>query len=55
MEFLDINLTKILESMLYAIQSLFYRRIVKKTIFFFGFKNLYEKISETRKLEFIHE
>ncbi len=50
MEFLDINLTKSLESMLYAIQILFYWRI-----FFFGLKNLYKKICETRKLEFIHE
>jgi hypothetical protein len=46
MEFLDINSSLLLN----AIHSLFYWRILKKTILYSGFKNLYEKIRETRKL-----
>jgi hypothetical protein len=56
MEFLDINLTNDSSLLLLLyIQSPFYWRILKKTILFFGFKNHYKKIRETRKLESIHE
>ncbi len=55
MEFLDINLTKDSSPLLHAIHSPLYWRIVKKIIFFSGFKNPYKKIRETRKLESIHE
>jgi hypothetical protein len=55
MEFLDINLTKDWSLLLQAIHSPFYWRILKKTILFFGFKNPYEKIGETRKLESIQD
>jgi hypothetical protein len=37
--------------LLHAILSSFYWRILKKTILFSGFKNLYKKIRETRKLK----
>ncbi len=49
MEFLDINLTEDSSFFLNAIHGPFYWRI------FFGYKNPYEKIRETRKLESIHE
>jgi hypothetical protein len=39
MEFLDINLTKDSSLLLHSIHSPFYRRILKKTILFSGFKN----------------
>ncbi len=55
MEFLDINWTKDSSLLLTAIQSPFYWRILKKTIFFPGFKNPYNKIPETWKHESIHE
>ncbi len=53
MEFLDINLTRDSNLLLYAIQSPFYWRILKKTI---GYSSrlliiLTKKIPETRKLE----
>ena len=54
-EFLDINFTKDSSLLLQAIHSPFYSRILKKTILFLGFKNPYEKICETRKLESIDE
>jgi hypothetical protein len=38
-----------------AIHSFFYWRILKKTVLFSGFKNPYEEIRETRKLESIYE
>ncbi len=43
MEFLDNNLTKDLSLLFRAIRSPFYWRILKKTILFSGFKNLYKK------------
>jgi hypothetical protein len=55
MEFTDINLTKDLSLLLYAIHSLFYWRILKKSILFSGFKNPYRKIRKTRKLQSINE
>jgi hypothetical protein len=55
MEFLDIELTKDLSLLLHAIHSPFYRRILKETILLSDLKNLYKKIRETRKLEYIHE
>jgi hypothetical protein len=54
MEFVDISLTKELSLLLHAIHSLFYWRILKKTILFSSFKNPYKKIHETIKLESIH-
>jgi hypothetical protein len=53
MKFLDMKLTK--GSMLHAINSRFYWRILKKTIFYSSFNNPYQKIRETRKFESIHE
>jgi hypothetical protein len=54
--FLDINLTNDFPSILsHAIHSPFYWRILKKSILFFGFKNPFKKIRETRKLKSIHE
>ncbi len=45
MEFLDINLKKKTRVfLLHAIHSLFYWRILEKTILFSGFKNPYKKI-----------
>jgi hypothetical protein len=56
MEFLDINLTKDSNLLLDdAIHSLFYWRILKKTILFADAKNPYKKICETRNLDSIHE
>ncbi len=55
MEFLGINLTKESSLSLYAIHSPFDWRILKKTIPYSGFKNLYKKIRDTRKLKSIHE
>jgi hypothetical protein len=55
MEFLDNNLTKDWSLFLHDIHIPFYRRILKKTILFSGFKNPSEKIRETRKLKSIHE
>jgi hypothetical protein len=43
MEFLDIILTEDSSLLLHAIQSPFYWRILKKTIFFRGLKNLVQK------------
>jgi hypothetical protein len=42
MEFLDINWTKDSSILRPAIHSLFYWRILKKTILFSGFKNPYK-------------
>ncbi len=53
-KFLDTNLTKDSSLLLLAIQSLFYWRILHKTIHYSGLK-LHTKICETRKLESIHE
>jgi hypothetical protein len=50
MKFLDINLTKDLSLLLYAIHNPFYLRILKKTVLFSVLK-----IHETRKLKSIHE
>jgi hypothetical protein len=55
MEFLDFNVTKDSSFLLYASWSLFYWRVMKKTILFSGFKNSLKKICETSKLESIHE
>ncbi len=55
MEFLDINLTEDSSVLLDAIHSLFYRRILKKSIVYYDFKNPYKKICETKKLESLHE
>jgi hypothetical protein len=55
MEFLDNILTKHSSLLLHAIHSLFYWRILKTTIFSYGFKIPHEKIHETRKLEYIDE
>jgi hypothetical protein len=55
MEFLDMNLTKDSSLLLHAIHSLFYWRILKKTLLYSGFKTPNRKKRETRKLEFIHE
>ncbi len=57
MEFLDISLTRDSSLSLHAIHSHspFYLRILKKTILYFGYKNPYKKIRETRKLESIHD
>jgi hypothetical protein len=56
MEFLDINFLKKDSSLLLrAIHSLFYWRILKKSMLFSGFKCPYKKIRETRKLESVHE
>jgi hypothetical protein len=41
--------------MLSAVPSSLLLVVLKKTILFFGFKNLYKKIRETKKLESIHE
>jgi hypothetical protein len=43
MEFLDISLTKDSSLLLHAIQSPFYRGILKKTLLYSGFKNTYKK------------
>jgi len=51
MEFLDINLTKDSSLLLHAIDSPFYRRILKKTILSSVLKNT----RKTRKLGYIHE
>ncbi len=51
MEFLDINLTKDSTLLFHAIHSPFYWQILKKTLLFSGYKNPYEKIRETRKLD----
>jgi hypothetical protein len=48
MEFLDMNLTKVLSLLLYAIHSHFYWRILQKTILQSGFKNHDKKFNETR-------
>ena len=55
MESLDMNLIKDSSLFLHDIYSPFYWRILKKTKFFSGFKNPFQKIRETRKLESIHE
>jgi hypothetical protein len=58
MEFLKTSFTKdssISSILLHATHSPFYWQILKKTIAYSGFKNPYKKISETRKLESIHE
>ncbi len=55
MEFLDIKLIKDPSFLLPAIHSLFYWRILKKTILFSGSKNPYKKSALTRKLKSIHE
>ncbi len=55
MKFMDINLIKYLSILLRAIHSIFYWRILQKTILYSGFKNPYKKIHETKKLESIHE
>ncbi len=55
MEFLDISLAKYSCLLLHAIHNPFYWQILKKTKLFSGFKNPYKKISETRKLESVHE
>ncbi len=47
-EFLNIYLTKDSSLLLHAIHSPFYWRILMKTILFFGFKNLYKKVRETK-------
>jgi hypothetical protein len=52
MEFLDISLTKDSSLLLHVIRSPFYWRILKKPILLSGFNNPYQKIRETRKLEF---
>ncbi len=51
MEFLDINSTKDPSLLLHAIHSPFYLRILKRTILYYGFNNLYKKIRETKKFE----
>jgi hypothetical protein len=57
MKFFDINLTKDSSLLLNAFHSLFYWRILKKTILFSDFETLkaFKKIRETRKQESIHE
>ncbi len=56
MEFLDNHLrTRDSDLLLHAIHSPFYWEKVKKNILFFGFRNPYKKIRETRKLESNHE
>jgi hypothetical protein len=55
MEFLDLKLTKDSSLLLPAINSRFYWRILKKTIFHSGFNNPYQKIPEIGKFESIHE
>jgi hypothetical protein len=55
MEFLDINLTNGLSLLPHATHSPFYWRNLEKTILLSGFKNLFKKIRETRKLESVHE
>jgi len=54
-EFIDINLTKDLNFLLHAIHSLFYCRILQKTIRYSFFKTTYKKLRKTRKLESIHD
>jgi hypothetical protein len=49
------SLTKESSLLLHAIHSPFYWRILEKIILYSGFKNTYEKIRKTRKLESIHE
>jgi hypothetical protein len=55
MEFLEINLRKDSNLLLHAIHSPIYWRILKKTMFFSGFKNPHRKIRETGKLRSKHE
>jgi hypothetical protein len=55
MELLDMNLTRESSLLLSAIHSPFYWRYLKKTIFYSGNFNTYNKIREIRKLESIHE
>jgi hypothetical protein len=55
MEILGKNLTKDSSFLLYAIYSLFYWRILKKTTLYSGFKTPYKKIRETKKRESIYE
>jgi hypothetical protein len=55
MEFLDINFKKHSSLVLHVIHSSFYRRILQEIILYSGFKNPDKKISETRKLDCIHE
>jgi hypothetical protein len=43
MEFLDINLTKDLSLLLYAIYNLFYWRLLKKTVLYTDFKDSHKK------------
>jgi hypothetical protein len=50
---MDMNLTKGSSIWLHAIYSLFYWRILQKTILYSGFKT--PKIRETEELESIHE
>ncbi len=49
------QLTKDSSLLLHTIHSPFFRRILKKSILFSGFKNQYKKIHKRRKLESIHE
>jgi hypothetical protein len=55
MKFLDINFTKDSSVLLRTIHSPFYWRILQKVILFSGFKNPYQKIHETRKLNAVQE
>jgi hypothetical protein len=55
MEFFDINSTKDSNLLFHAIHSPFCWLILLKTILYSGFRNPYKEISETRKLEPIHE
>jgi hypothetical protein len=41
-------------NILHAIHSIYYGRILQKTMLYFGFKNPDKKIRETRKLEIIY-
>jgi hypothetical protein len=52
---MEFSLKKDSSLLLHAIHSLFYWRILKKTILHFGFHNPYKKIRETTKLESIHK
>jgi hypothetical protein len=58
MEFLDINLTKDTSLLRHAIHSPVYWRILKKTIFYSGFKNCskcIQKICEIGEHKYINE
>ncbi len=55
MEFLDIDLTKNSSVFLHAIHIVSAGRFSKKTRLYFGFKNTFKTIGETRKLESTHD